>query len=73
MHYFDASGKEERDLHGLALCPDRFRNLERPDPVLIAWHYTQAVRMRIRGYSIGMRRPRMKDVTEARGLHSDSV
>ncbi len=69
MHYFDASGKEERDLHGLALCPDRFRNLERPDPVLIAWHYTQAVRMRIRGYSIGM----SEDVTEARGLHSDSV
>lgn len=32
---------------------------EAPDPSLTKWHYAQAVRMRIRGFSVGMHsRPR---------------
>ncbi len=54
MHYFNPDNETQRALNGKAIPPDRFRYLDKPDPVLVAWHYAQAVRMRIRGYSVGM-------------------
>ncbi len=54
MHYFHPTDATDRALNGLALRPDRFRRYDGPDPDLVAWHYAQAVRMRIRGYSVGI-------------------
>lgn len=72
MHYFNPTNDAQRAMNGLTLPPSRFRVLDKPDPVLVAWHYTQAVRMRIRGYSVGMRSPRSRDVTSPRRLPSGS-
>ena len=33
---------------------DRFRFLEPPDERLVAWHYNQAVKARIRGFAVDM-------------------
>jgi hypothetical protein len=72
VHYFHPTNVRDRDSNGLALLPEHFRKFERPDPILVAWHYTQAVRMRIRGYSVGMmplrrlgsrKRPRPEEVS----------
>lgn len=52
--YFNPDNETQRSLNGKAIPPDRFRYLDKPDSVLVAWHYAQAVRMRIRGYSVGM-------------------
>ncbi len=54
MHYFNPDNETQRALNGKAIPPDRFRYLDKPDPLLVAWHYAQAVRMRIRGYSVGI-------------------
>lgn len=54
VHYFNPDNDTQRSFNGKAIPPERFRYLDKPDPVLIAWHYTQAVRMRIRGHSVGM-------------------
>lgn len=42
--------------HGKRIPPDRFHGPAdwRPDPDLIAWHYKQCVKARIRGFSVGM-------------------
>lgn len=72
VHYFNPSNEMQRAMNGLALPPNRFRVLDKPDPVLVAWHYTQAVRMRIRGYSVGMSPPRSRGVSSARRLPSGS-
>ena len=72
VHYFNPGNETQRALNGLALDPSRFRALDKPDPVLVAWHYTQAVRMRIRGYSVGMRPPRSRGLSSARRLPSES-
>jgi len=72
VHYFNPSNETQRAMNGLALPPDRFRVLDKPDPVLVAWHYTQAVRMRIRGYSVGMRPPRSAAVSSTRRPPSES-
>lgn len=45
---------EERVLNGKPLPPERFRDYDRPDQVLVAWHYAQTVMMRTRGQSVGM-------------------
>jgi len=55
VHYFIPTEAEHFELHGKALTPDRFgRFYDPPDPRLVAWHYSQAVKARIRGYSVGM-------------------
>ena len=54
VHYFHPTDPTDRALNGLSLSPSRFRKYDKPDPVLVSWHYTQTVRMRIRGYSVGM-------------------
>ncbi len=66
MHYFNPDNETQRALNGKAIPPDRFRYLDKPDPLLVAWHYAQAVRMRIRGYSVGM-------VRRGRGRSHDVV
>jgi len=53
VHYFNPDNDTQRMMNGRAITPDRFRYLDKPDPVLIAWHYAQAVKMRIRGYAVG--------------------
>ncbi len=52
-HYFNPDNETQRALNGKAIAPDRFSYLDKPDP-LVAWQYAQAVRMRIKGYSVGM-------------------
>ena len=55
VHYFIPKTPEHFRLHGKALTPDRFSRFhEPPDPRLVAWHYNQAVKARIRGFSVGM-------------------
>lgn len=66
VHYFNPDNETQRALNGKPLPPDRFRYLDGPDPVLVAWHYAQAVRMRIRGHSVGMDR-------RGRSRHRDAV
>jgi hypothetical protein len=54
VHFFTPS-PYQRDNHGRAIPLSRFNQLfDMPNPSLIMWHHTQAVRMRIRGFSIGM-------------------
>lgn len=56
VHFFTPS-PYQREYHGKAIPLSRFNQLfDLPNPSLIAWHYSQAVRMRIRGFSVGMRR-----------------
>jgi hypothetical protein len=54
VHYFYPGNEAQRRLHGVKLPPDRFRVHPPPDPRLVAWHYKQAVMMRIREYSVRM-------------------
>ena len=55
VHYFIPKKPEHFTMHGKAIPPDRFsRFLDPPDPRLVAWHYNQAVKARIRGFSVGM-------------------
>jgi hypothetical protein len=55
VHYFIPTEPEHFRLHGKILPPDRFSKFyDPPDPRLIAWHYSQTVKSRIRGYSVGM-------------------
>lgn len=56
VHYFNPDNEVQRALNGKRIPLDRFRYLDPPDSRLLAWHYAQAVRMRIRGYSVGMQR-----------------
>jgi hypothetical protein len=54
VHFFTPS-PYQREYHGKAIPISRFNPVfDAPNPTLIAWHYAQAVRMRIRGYSVGM-------------------
>lgn len=54
VHYFHPSNQIDRRWHGKVLKPEQFRKFDGPDRALVLWHYTQTVRMRIRGYSVGM-------------------
>jgi hypothetical protein len=54
VHYFNPENFEERVLNGKPLPPEWFRDYDRPDQVLVAWHYAQTVMMRTRGQSVGM-------------------
>jgi hypothetical protein len=54
VHYFSPRDPADFQLHGKAIPPDRFsRFYDSPDPRLVAWHYSQAVKARIRGFSVG--------------------
>lgn len=56
VHFFTPYRAEDFQLHGKAIPPERFsKYYDPPDPRLIAWHYNQAVKACIRGYSVGMR------------------
>jgi hypothetical protein len=53
VHYFSPRDLADFQLHGKAISPDRFsRFYDSPDPRLVAWHYSQAVKARIRGFSV---------------------
>jgi hypothetical protein len=55
VHFFIAGTKAKEDLHGKAIPLTRFSKIyDPPDPRLLAWHYNQAVKARIRGFSVGM-------------------
>lgn len=56
VHFFNPEDITFRQVNGKAIPPSRFRYHEGPDPVLIAWHYRQTVRARIRGFSVDMKR-----------------
>lgn len=43
-------------LHGQVISPECFRSAyDPPNSKLVAWHYAQCAKMRIRGFSVGMR------------------
>lgn len=54
MHYFLPASDDDKRLNGMEIPPDRFRFLDPPDPRLVAWHYNQAVKARIRGFAVDM-------------------
>ncbi|RSH94179.1 hypothetical protein EHS25_003982 [Saitozyma podzolica] len=56
VHFFNPEDITYKRLNGKAIPPSRFRYHEGPDPVLVAWHYRQTIRARIRGFSVGMKR-----------------
>ena len=55
VHFFLPTDPEHFRLHGKAIPADRFGSFyDPPDPCLVPWHYSQAVKARIRGYSVQM-------------------
>ncbi|CAD6586988.1 MAG: hypothetical protein TREMPRED_004619 [Tremellales sp. Tagirdzhanova-0007] len=61
VHYFLPASDDEKRLNGMKLPPDRFRFMEAPDERLVAWHYNQAVKARIRGFAVDMRATAHRD------------
>ena len=56
VHWFIADTPDAEKYHGKAIPLDDFRGKAtfRPDPAFLAWHYSQCVKARIRGFSVGM-------------------
>jgi len=54
VNYFLSASDDEKHLIGMEIPPDRFRFWEPPDPRLVAWHYNQAIKARIRGFAVDM-------------------
>jgi hypothetical protein len=63
VHFFTRSALSVH--HGQVIRPDRFRVHspdDLPDPKLLAWHYAQCARARIRGFAAGM--PSLQNISE---------
>lgn len=56
VHFFSLTSPGASELHGRAIPPHWFRGAEteRPDPVLLQWHWSQCVKARLRGFSSDM-------------------
>ncbi|WVQ88642.1 hypothetical protein IAS59_002379 [Cryptococcus gattii] len=56
VHCFSMGLQGASEWHGKAIPSNWFRGESRdlPDPVLVEWHYSQCLKARIRGFSVGM-------------------